>query len=142
MNGHLDTAAICNWVAGERSPEAERHLLECAECAAAVLRFETGLAGFRDTATGWSNRLRPPPPPSLPAAAAVRWRALFATTALAACLAAAVWLVAIPIERSRAAEQARADSLLLEQVDAAVSRSAPEPMEPLLQLVNSTGENQ
>jgi hypothetical protein len=37
--------------------------------------------------------------------------------------------------RERAAESARADTLLLEQVDSAISRAVPEPMEPLVNLV-------
>lgn len=147
---HLDSGEICRWAAGERTAAEESHLLECRECAAAVARMGAGLAEFRDSATGWSDAVRPAPPAAWqPSAAAVRWRALFAATGLAACLTAAALLVAVPMERGReraaairAAQQARADSLLLDQVDAAVARSAPAPMEPLLKLVKTTGENQ
>ncbi len=54
--------------------------------------------------------------------------------------AALLMLVAIPIyqgakEKQRRVERAKADALLLEQVDAGVSRAVPQPMEPLLRLV-------
>jgi hypothetical protein len=50
-------------------------------------------------------------------------------------------LAAVPIyrnaqDRQRQAEIARADALLLEQVDAEVSRAVPRPMEPLVKLVS------
>ena len=58
-------------------------------------------------------------------------------------LAAAALLVlaVVPIyrnaqDRQRQAEIARADTLLLEQVDAEVSRAVPRPMEPLVKLVS------
>jgi len=55
--------------------------------------------------------------------------------------AALLLLSAIPIyrnvqDRQRQAERARADALLLEQVDAEVSRAVPRPMEPLAKLVS------
>jgi hypothetical protein len=55
----------------------------------------------------------------------------------AAALAIAVMIPAYSqLERHRAAEQARADAALLEQIDSAVSRAVPQPMEPLVQLVS------
>src|SRR5208283_5891399 len=55
--------------------------------------------------------------------------------------AALLVLAAVPVhrnaqERQRQAEIARADALLLEQVDAEVSRAVPRPMEPLVKLVS------
>jgi len=40
----------------------------------------------------------------------------------------------------RAAEQAKSDELLLERIDASLSRSVPTSMEPLMQLISK--ENQ
>ena len=56
-------------------------------------------------------------------------------------VAAALLVLAVPIyrnaqDRQRQAEIARADALLLEQVDAEVSRAVPRPMEPLVKLVS------
>jgi hypothetical protein len=55
--------------------------------------------------------------------------------------AALLVLAAVPVyrnvqDRQRQAEIARADALLLEQVDAEVSRAVPRPMEPLVKLVS------
>jgi hypothetical protein len=58
-------------------------------------------------------------------------------------LAAAALLVllgSVPLYRATRARQiaatAASDTLLLEQVDAEISRAVPEPMEPLVQLVS------
>jgi anti-sigma factor RsiW len=150
MNRHLDSEALCNWAAGEHSAEVESHLRECAACAGAVAQLESGLAEFRGSAQQWSDRRlpsRPPIPGPWRPAALGRRRAIFGAAGVAACTAVAVLLVAVPIQQRhdaavRAAQQARADQLLLEQVNAAVSRSAPAPMEPLWKLVMTTGENQ
>jgi len=63
------------------------------------------------------------------------------------CLAAAalVLMAAVPIQKSRLdrereAELDRADALLMERVDAAVSRAVPRPMEPLMRLISIEGE--
>jgi hypothetical protein len=53
---------------------------------------------------------------------------------------ATVLLAAVPIyrsrERRRAIETSLEDTVLLEQIDAGVSRSVPAPMEPLTSLVS------
>jgi hypothetical protein len=59
--------------------------------------------------------------------------------------AAIVLAAAVPLYRARAerhrAEVARADAVLLEQVDEGISRAIAEPMEPLAQMMawDSTG---
>jgi biopolymer transport protein ExbB/TolQ len=54
-----------------------------------------------------------------------------------ALAAAAALMVAAPVylQHQRAIETARQDEALLEQVQTEVSRSAPEPMQPLEKLV-------
>ena len=151
MNRHLDSGAISNWAAGGRTAEARQHLGECAACADAVACLESGLAEFRGSARQWSEQLLPSRPavPGCFEAPDAGWRrAFFGAAGIAACVAAAALLVAVPVGRrreyaaaGRAAAQARADQLLLEQVNTAVSRSAPAPMEPLWKLVMTTGEN-
>jgi len=144
MNQHLDSEAIGRWVAGERGAAPGEHLQACAQCRAEVTRLESALHDFGDGLRQWSDsqahsRLaldvaalstaRPRPSP--------RW-------ALAAC---ALLLLAVPAYRGyrdrQAAAQARADTQLLEEVTADISRSAPEPLEPLIELVSqsSSGEN-
>jgi hypothetical protein len=65
----------------------------------------------------------------------------------AAAAITAVLLVAIPVyqsalQRRRETEQARADELLLQQVNASLSRSVPRAMAPLLGWVAAKSEKQ
>ena len=133
MSGHLSAEEMATWMAGERTADAERHVRQCPQCGGELAGLEETLAQFRGAVRDWSDRLAPPARlgrarrPIVPA----RW-------ALAA--AALAMLSAIPVywsaaERRREAERERADAALLEQVDAAVSRRVPSPMEPLMTLV-------
>jgi hypothetical protein len=133
MSGHLSAEEMAKWMAGERSVDTERHVRQCAQCSGELAGLEETLTHFRGAVRCWSDRLAPPARlreargPMLPA----KW-------ALAA--AALAMLSAIPVyrsaaERRREAERERADAALLEQVDAAVSRRVPSPMEPLMSLV-------
>ena len=141
MSQHLSSREISQWMIGERTPQQEQHVRECSECGAELARLEASLALFRDSVRHWSDgqvrvprslaptrRRRGYPARPLP----VRW---------ALVAAALLVLAAVPIyrnaqDRQRQAEMARADALLLEQVDAEVSRAVPRPMEPLAKLVS------
>ena len=141
MSQHLSARQISLWMIGERTPQQEQHVRECPECGAELGRLEASLALFRGSVRHWSDgQVRVPRPlapirrsrgyPARPLP--VRW-ALVAATLLV--------LAAVPIyrnaqDRQRQAEMARADALLLEQVDAEVSRAVPRPMEPLVKLVS------
>jgi hypothetical protein len=132
MNSHLSSDQICKWLAGERGPVEQRHLRACPTCRAELDQFQNALRGFRNsleqTAPAVSySRVRQ----TLP-----RW--ILATAALALLVATPVYWNA---RQQRAAEQARADELLLERIDASLSRTVPASMEPLMQLI-STKENQ
>jgi anti-sigma factor RsiW len=123
---HLTQEHICRWLAGERREEEQRHLRECPACQAELDRFQNTLVAFRN-----SLEQSPVPPvswrrirPALP-----RW--IFATAALSLAVAAPVFWTT-----RRAAEQAKADQLLLERVNAGLSRSVPASMEPLMQLIS------
>jgi hypothetical protein len=142
MSQHLSSQQISQWMIGERTPQQEQHVGECSQCGAEVARMEAALGLFRGSVRHWSDlQVRVPRPLAPgPRPHPVRW-------ALAA--AALLVLAAVPVYRSaqdrqRQAEIARADALLLEQVDAEVSRAVPRPMEPLVKLVSwdfsSTGE--
>jgi hypothetical protein len=128
MNSHLSSNQICRWLAGDRGPEEQQHLRICPACRAELEQFENALTGFRSSleqspvpAVGYS-RVRQ----TLP-----RW--VLAAAALALLVATPVYWNA---RQQRAAEQAKSDELLLERIDAGLSRSVPASMEPLMQLIS------
>jgi hypothetical protein len=135
MSGHLSSVEISEWLAGIRTSGAERHLAECAGCAAELERAGEPLALFGVATRAWCAA-EPPAPWPQPIELAVRRRGLFAGVRVALA-AAAVLLVAAPVylQHQRAIERARQDEALLEQVQTEISRSAPEPMQPLEKLV-------
>ena len=137
MNEHLPEPRISRWMTGERAPEDERHVRECAQCAAELARFEAALSQFRESVRQWSGGQGGSPPGAVLEIRPARRR--FAPWAAAA--AAVLLAVAVPVYRSSRRPQpgpdiAQADALLLEQVDAHVSQAVPRPMEPLLELVS------
>jgi maltooligosyltrehalose synthase len=102
--------------------------------------MEAALALFRGSVRDWSDGQRRAEPPAMGSILPARGRR---THPMRWALLAAVLLVlaAVPVyrtvqDRQRQAEIARADALLLEQVDAEVSRAVPRPMEPLATLVS------
>jgi hypothetical protein len=139
MSRHLPAERIAAWMMGERDANDERHLRECAGCAAEVARLESDLAMFRGSVRRWSERQGAVGPPAVVALRpAWSWFRPWPLWAAAAVLMVAA---AVPVYRGSRHLQAKggigdSDALLLVQVDAQVSRSVPRPMEPLLQLVS------
>ena len=135
MSGHLTSIEISEWLAGIRGADAERHVAECAGCAAELKRAGEPFAQFGAAARAWAAAETPVPRVGAVALAARHRRRVVAMRL--ALAAAAALLIAAPVYRQhqRAIETARQDEALLEQVQAEVSRSAPEPMQPLEQLV-------
>ncbi|MGA2272931.1 MAG: hypothetical protein ABSH00_05205 [Bryobacteraceae bacterium] len=135
MSGHLSSVEISEWLAGIRASGAERHLAECAGCAAELERAREPLARFGAAARAWCAA-ETPAPRLEPIESELRRRRRFTGVGIALAAAAAL-MVAAPVYRQhqRALEMARQDEALLEQVQTEVSRSAPEPMQPLEKLV-------
>jgi hypothetical protein len=136
MSGHLSQVEISEWLAGIRASGAERHLMECEQCAAEVDWASEPFERFGAATRAWCAAETPVLWPQPATASARPWRRV---AAWGVALAAAALLVAAPVyqhrEHQRALEIARQDELLLEQVQTEVSRSAPEPMQPLEKLV-------
>jgi len=141
MSQHLSSREISQWMIDERTPQQEQHVRQCPECGAELARMEAALTLFRGSVRRWSDGQRRAEPPAsgsiLPA------RRGFWAQPLGWALVPATLLVlaAVPVyrnvqDRQRQAEAARADALLLEKVDAEVSRAVPRPMEPLVKLVS------
>ena len=140
MNGHLSSEQISRWMIGERTDREEEHVRQCSECAAQLAGLGSALALFRDSVRD-CGEMYGHPHVGLPSRAqSVRPGFLVGRSRWASIAAALLLLAAIPIYTTsrdrRAAEIARADAVLLEQVDAGISRAVPAPMEPLVKLVS------
>jgi hypothetical protein len=133
MMQHLSVEQISQWMIGERTPQMERHLAECDECRVELEQLESTLVQFRAAVCDGSSA----PAPAWRQPAPRPW---FPWARMVLAAATLLILVALPVywsarTRERKAEAARADTQLLEQVDSAISRAVPEPMEPLVNLV-------
>jgi hypothetical protein len=128
MNLHLSSEEMYQWLSGVRLDEVEEHFRECPACQAEMHQLKNALVGFR-------RSLEQCPVPAMSYSrvrhALPRW--LLATTALSIVVAAPFcWNV----YQQRAAEQSKTDELLLERVNAGLSRTVPASMEPLMQLIS------
>ena len=128
MNSHLSLEEMYQWLSGEHGADVEEHFRECPACQAELLQFLSALTGFRTS-------LEKSPVPAVrrkqSSQRLSRW--VLASAALSLMVAAPMYWNA---RQQRAAEQAKADELLLERVNAGLSRSVPASMEPLMQLIS------
>ena len=137
MNTHLTSQQISECVFGEGSREAELHVRECSLCQADLSQFEASLKGFRDSVRHWSEQQIPPFLPR-----AKRNPAQSRMMGLCWVMAAIALCVFIgrlsyrPVSPSQTAAIAIADTALLAQIDHEISRTVPDSMEPLTQLVS------
>jgi len=138
MSSHLSSVEISEWAAGTRTRERENHLHECAACRGELTRLQGALSEFRDSLRSWSAGQdgAAPRPVWLTEGPRGVHRLRWALVAVVMVL-----LAAIPIyrsrERQRQADTSLEDAVLLEQIDAGVSRSVPATMEPLTGVVSS-----
>jgi len=56
MNRHLSSEEISRWMIGERTPDTERHAIECPPCRAELDRLEAAFSLFRESGICWSDR--------------------------------------------------------------------------------------
>jgi hypothetical protein len=140
MSGHLSSEQISKWIAGDLTPDAERHLKGCAYCTAETARMKALLTNFRSSVIEWSALQKEAKAPE-------HWtqpqeqRRLIGGMMRWSMAAAALAIVLIVLicknfnDRNREAEAFKADLQLWEEVNAHVSRPVPAPMEPLMNLI-------
>jgi anti-sigma factor RsiW len=130
---HLNSEQLSETMLGEPHPWIARHLDKCAACRAELASFREALGEFRGAVRCWSES-------EAHAALAVQAgpsesRSWIASHQLAlALLLAAVCVLASFVWRGGESAAAN-DAVLLNQVDAQVSRAVPSSMEPLMKLV-------
>jgi len=143
MSQHLTQDQISKWIMGQAIPDEEQHGLECPQCSAELKRFRERISTFRLAMQEWSEREVVPRLESIPPATykpqmaqpTMRWALLAITFAV---------LVGIPIYQHRnipesvtesAANSTMDDVLLMESVNAHLSRPIPMPMERVMALL-------
>jgi anti-sigma factor RsiW len=151
MIHHLSPEQLPKFILGEATPDEHRHAAECVECRAEVMQLQETLSFFRESAHHWAVQSARSSVPRLelfpdePSSFKWAWvrRALVA--------AALIILATIPLlkntQERQIAPQTFDDTLLLEQVNAHLSRTVPTPMEPLMELfedgfTNEVGEQE
>jgi anti-sigma factor RsiW len=134
---HLNSDQLSEFILGEPHPGIARHLENCPSCRAELASFRDALGEFRGAVRCWSDE-------QAHAALAVQARPAESRSWIAGHqLALALLLAAVCVLGSfvwHGGESAAAnDAVLLNQVDAQVSRAVPSSMEPLMKLVVETG---
>ena len=97
--------------------------------------METLLAHFRDSVRHWSERQSGADPPVQWKPAAKRRNRAGAFLGWGFAVAALALAIAVPVRKNANQRQREADALLVEQVDAQISRPVPAPLEPLMKLI-------
>jgi anti-sigma factor RsiW len=134
LSKHLSSEQVSECILGQPSPTLARHVQDCPMCQAELGNFREALGEFRGAVRAWSNdqanaALDIPAPVSQPRSIAshqLAWAVLIAVVCVIASLV---------VPRHGAENAAASDAVLLNQVDAQVSRTAPTSMEPLMKLV-------
>jgi len=155
MNNHLSQDQLSMWILGRSTAEELRHGEECPQCRSELQRFEAPVAAFRSTMLDWSDRVSAP---RIEGVLTVHQRpqAIYKLFWRWAAVGTAVLLLtAIPIYRQRqelmqrkandletsqlppidAPDDANADGVLMDAVNAHLSRTIPAPMEPIMALI-------
>ncbi len=133
-NYHLSSEQLSECILGQPSPMLAQHVQDCAVCQAELGNFREALGEFRGAVRTWSNNqakaaLDVPATVSQPrwiASHQLAWAVLFAVVCVIASLI---------VPRHGVENAAASDAVLLNQVDAQVSRTAPTSLEPLMKLV-------
>ena len=126
---HLSSTQIYEWTIGERGPDVERHLQNCPSCRDEVLQLQNGLVAFQRSAHQLAEQST--------ASHSVKQQRLSWQWATAAAVAVGFALLPLFLNVNDARQDAQRaqDSLLLNQINARLSQSVPEPMEPLMKLM-------
>ncbi len=138
MIAHLSSEQVAEFVLGQPEPAIVQHVEGCSVCRAELAAFREALGEFRGTVRAWSehqaNAAIAIPPGPVEEGYWTGMRQLTCALAIAAvCIL--VSLVFPWLSARKAPAFAASDAILLNQVDAQVSRTVPSSMEPLMNLV-------
>ena len=147
MIAHLSSEQLSECIVGQPSAGIAQHIKDCPICRAELASFRQALSAFRGTVREWSeDQAYAAAASPVDFSESHSWKP---SRQLAwVLLIAGLFMVASFVVPWRPAEPpalASRDAVLLNQVDAQVSRSVPSSMEPLMKLVvqtNSSSEKQ
>ena len=145
MINHLSSQQISSLMIGQAKPDEAQHAAECSECAAEVLSLRETLAVFGDSVQHWTDCCGGSEAPSLTfqrTDSSVLHGHPFRWPLAAVAL---ILLVLIPVYKNTSEHGLEAqaeDTLLLDQVNAQLSRTVPEALEPLMTLLSDAAPDE
>ena len=128
-------------ILGRCTPEEQRHARECPECSRELARFHDPVSTFRTVMQNWSDRENAPRLADVSVFLSRSRRFANPLWRWAPAGLAIIILSAIPIYiqqqklQSELEQATREDVLLMDAVNAHLSRTIPAPMEPIMALV-------
>jgi hypothetical protein len=149
MTNHLTPEQVSKCLAGEITPEEERHLHDCLQCSSEVTGLQDAIAQFRGSVVNWANRECTVSPPDTGGLMRGARETLIRRLAWLSAVTAVVVLTVVPVYRKSAEQQRRmeaaqesVDAELLERINEHLSRTAPVSLQPLTELVSTTNNTQ
>jgi hypothetical protein len=142
MTNHLSSEQISRLLAGDGTSEDVQHAGSCAECERELSRLRETLLAFSHSVQHWAEAQAST---CIPGNEFLRnrsstWRMGPLRWALAA--AAVIILIIVPLYKNAGNRYRETDSsedaVLLEQVNAHLSRTVASPIEPFMQLLSDT----
>jgi len=136
MEGHLSSDQFMNVLSGRGSPEDQRHVEVCNQCAEKMARRRATLATFGESVKHWAAQKSGSVAPD---SAFVRAPGVASPARFRFVLAAAAVLLAVMIPlfwhvpAGQRAPVPADDTLLFERIDAGVSRAVPKAMQSLVE---------
>jgi len=141
MISHLTSEEISKALIGDVTPEQQQHVRECSECGASLESLRETFLVFQESVHVWAGSKDA----AIPASIDFRETAVnFTMPRLRWALAGVVLIIllVVPVYKNsreqKRAREAMEDALLLEQVNASLSRAVPAPMEPLMKFVSDS----
>ena len=143
MTKHLSSTQISKVLADDSTAEEIRHIRDCAECTAALAQFRETFLVFRGSVKLWTEQAGGAAGPNTASLRSESRAFTLRRLAMGTAFAILIFLVFLPVYQNvnnRHRELGPDDALLLEQINAHLSRAVPAPMEPLMELM-SDGSN-
>jgi hypothetical protein len=137
MRTHLSSNAIFQWIAGQRDEVDREHLRECERCRAEVARVEQFFSILSSSIRCWTERRTsvvsiPSRPGSVANRPVLKWGWVLPLIVM-------IGFILHNSGKTGSARETQRD-VVLDQVEAAISRPVPEAIQPLTKLLPADKE--